>query len=170
MLRGLAWLRARYRLRVRSDVFARDGYLAGDDARRARELAHAMRDPEVRAIVCARGGYGAMRVVRDLPWDEFAARPKWIVGFSDVTALHALAWRAGVASVHGPNVTGLGRDASAQVRAAFLAALEGGGVGGAARGWRGLRVIRGGEASGPMVGGNLALVHAMAAAGLLVVP
>src|SRR5579883_1220443 len=142
MLRGLAWLRARYRLRVRSDVFARDGYLAGDDARRARELAHAMRDPEVRAIVCARGGYGAMRVVRDLPWDEFAARPKWIVGFSDVTALHALAWRAGVASVHGPNVTGLGRDASVATRAAWLASV---GRPRAARVWEGLRVLRGGE-------------------------
>ena len=47
-----------------------------------------MTDPEVEAIVCARGGYGAMRILDALPWEAFAARPKWLVGFSDVTALH----------------------------------------------------------------------------------
>lgn len=98
--------------------------------------------------------------------DALARRPKWIVGFSDVTALHAMAWASGVCSVHGPNVTGLGRDASPVVRAAWLACVEGS----AARVWRGLRVLRGGAASGPLVGGNLALLHAMAAAGRLVVP
>ena len=167
LLRGLAWLRARYRLRMASGVFARDGFLAGDDARRRAELAAAMRDPDVRAIVCARGGYGAMRIAAELPWDAFAAAPKWIVGFSDVTALHALAWRAGIASAHGPNVTGLGRGADVRTRAAWLDAAE---SPARARSWKGLRTVHAGEASGLLVGGNLALLHAVAAAGLLVVP
>jgi muramoyltetrapeptide carboxypeptidase len=163
--RGLAWLRARYRISMSAGILARDAYLAGDDARRAAELRRAMLADEVKAIVAARGGYGALRLIDDLPWDRFVERPKWIVGFSDVTALHAMAWRAGVASVHGPNVTGLGRGHTA--RASWLAALE---RPTSVRAWTRLRVVRGGEARGPLVGGNLALVHAAAAAGRLLVP
>jgi muramoyltetrapeptide carboxypeptidase len=164
--RGLAWLRGRYRLRGSTGLFARTGYLAGSDARRADELARAMGDPEVRAIVCARGGYGSMRIVDALPWAELARRPKWIVGFSDVTALHACAAAHGVMSVHGPNVSGLGRDVSPWVRYRWLAALEGL----EPPAWEGLRIVRAGSAAGPLVGGNLALVHAMCAAGRVDLP
>lgn len=165
--RGLAWLGQRYRLRAGTGLLARDGYLAGSDGRRAGELARAMRDPSVKAVVAARGGYGAMRILDALPWDELGRRPKWLVGFSDVTALHAAAWAAGIASVHAPNVTGLGRDASPAMRAAWLAAVE---RPSAPRAWRGLRVVHAGRAAGPIVGGNLALLHAMAAAGRLAIP
>jgi muramoyltetrapeptide carboxypeptidase len=165
--RGLAWLRTRYRLRIVAGVLARDGYLAGSDARRAAELTGAMLDPEVKAVVAARGGYGAMRIVNGLPWRELVRRPKWIVGFSDVTALHAMAWRSGVASVHAPNVTGLGRDVTPATRAGWLASLE---RPSSMRAWSGLRVVHPGKGRGPIVGGNLSLVHAMAAAGQLVVP
>jgi muramoyltetrapeptide carboxypeptidase len=165
--RGLAWLGMRYRLRMRSGVLAREGYLAGSDDRRRDELMAAMLDPEVKAIVAARGGYGAMRIVGELPWAALAAHPKWIVGHSDVTALHAMAWGVGVAAVHAPNVTGLGCSVSVRSRAAWLGALE---RPGSARAWRALRVVRSGEATGPLVGGNLALVHALAAAGRLAFP
>jgi muramoyltetrapeptide carboxypeptidase len=164
---ALAWLRSRYRIRIAADAFARDGYLAGSDARRRTELARALSDPSTKAIVAARGGYGALRVVDDLPWRDLARRPKWIVGFSDITALHAMAWREGVASIHAPNVMGLGFGAPVSVRAAWIAAVE---RPSATRTWRGLRVLREGRASGIVVGGNLTIVHAMAAAGLLVVP
>ncbi len=165
--RGLAWVRARYVVRMLPGALARDGYLAGDDARRRAELSAAMLDERVKAIVAARGGYGALRIADDLPWSVFARRPKWLVGFSDVTALHAMAWRAGVASVHGPNVTSLGRHTSPALRSAWISALE---QPGASRAWRGLRVVCAGSASGPVVGGNLAVVHAMAAADRLSVP
>jgi muramoyltetrapeptide carboxypeptidase len=167
LFRGLAWLRQRYRLRIGPGISSRDAFLAGSDARRAEELAQAMRDPEVKAIVAARGGYGALRIIDALPWEELARRPKWVVGFSDVTVLHAMAWRAGIASVHAPNVTGLGRDATPAVRARWLASLE---RPRASWSWRRLRVLRAGAAEGVLVGGNLSLVHAMAAAGRLVVP
>jgi muramoyltetrapeptide carboxypeptidase len=166
-LQGLAWLRARYRVRIRPDIFARTGYLAGDDARRASELADVMCDGEVKAIVAARGGYGAMRLLDGLPWAALARRPKWIVGFSDVTALHATAWAAGIASVHGPNVTGLGNTSLPRTRARWLGCLE---RPDGPRAWSGLRVVHRGEGTGPVVGGNLAVVHAMAAAGRLRVP
>jgi muramoyltetrapeptide carboxypeptidase len=164
--RGLAWLRARYVVRLRPGVLDRDGYLAGTDERRRDELVRALGDPEVKAIVAVRGGFGASRVCDDLPWDVLARHPRWIVGFSDVTALHVMAWRAGVASVHGPTVTGLAPQIPV-VRDAWLSALERPRT---PRAWSGLRVLRRGEARGPIVGGNLALLHAMAAAGRLVVP
>ena len=167
LLRGLAWLRQRYRLRIGPGILSRDAFLAGSDARRAEELAQAMTDPEVKAIVAARGGYGAIRIVDALPWDELVRRPKWLVGFSDVTVLHAMAWRCGVASVHGPNVTGLGRDITPAMRARWLASVE---RPQSPHAWEGLRVLQSGAARGVVVGGNLSLVHAMAAAGRLVVP
>jgi muramoyltetrapeptide carboxypeptidase len=171
LFRGLAWLRTRYRLRLRPDVLSRAGYLAGDDARRARELADAMTEPEVSAILAARGGYGSMRIVDALPWDALARAPKWLAGFSDVTALHVEAARRGVCTIHAPNATGLGRAIAASERASFVRALE---RPEAEVVWSELRVIRpapdGAPRAGVAAGGNLALVCAMAAAGRLFVP
>ncbi len=166
LFRGLAWLRTRYRLRVDARILARTGFLAGTDASRAAVLGAAMTDPEVDAIVCARGGYGAMRILDALPWARFVERPRPIIGFSDVTALHVVANAHGVTTVHGPNVTGLGRAITAAERAALITTLEGGTL----RPWTGLEVLVPGDASGPIVGGNLALVEAMAAAGRLSIP
>jgi muramoyltetrapeptide carboxypeptidase len=85
-------------------------HLAADDVSRAADLTSAWCDPEVRAVFCARGGYGTQRVVDLLDWEALAAAgPKVLVGFSDVTVLHqAFAARLGVATVHGPVVTSLG--------------------------------------------------------------
>ena len=166
--RGIAWLRERYEVVVDDGILARAGYLAGDDARRGAELAQAMRDTRARAIVAARGGYGAMRILEGLPWEAWAQRPSWLVGFSDITALHLVANRRGIATVHGPHVTGLGRGEHPAVRETWLSVLEGPR---AARAWEGLTVVHAGPAAqGPIVGGNLALVDAMAAAGHDAVP
>jgi muramoyltetrapeptide carboxypeptidase len=167
-MRGLAWLQTRYTLRVDERIFRRDGFLAGADEARAGVLARAMTEPSVDAIVCARGGYGAMRILDSLPWDAFAARPKWLCGFSDITALHAMTSARGIASVHGPNVTGMGRSITPAERLTVLDALEGRGFGA----WRDLELLHGHalHARGVVVGGNLTLIEAMAAAGKLVVP
>lgn len=164
LLRGLAWLRGRYDVVAGADLFARSGYLAGSDARRAEALARAMRDPSVRAIFAARGGYGATRVTGALPWDALGRAPKWLVGFSDATALHLECARAGVASVHGPNVTGLGRAPPAD-RLAALRAVEGA----RALDWR-LETLVPGPCEGRLFGGNLSLLAAVAAARGLAVP
>ncbi|MGW3519023.1 S66 peptidase family protein [Streptomyces hydrogenans] len=80
------------------------GHLAGTDRDRARDLTEAWCDPTVAGVLCARGGYGAQRMVDLLDWTAIrAAGPKAFVGYSDVTALHeALAVRAGFAALHGP--------------------------------------------------------------------
>jgi muramoyltetrapeptide carboxypeptidase len=163
---GLAWVRTRYGLRLRPGVLDRDGYLAGADTRRRIEIERALGGNDAKAILATRGGYGSMRAIDPDVWSDFASRPKWVVGHSDITVLHAMAWRAGVASIHGPNATGLGRAAPAD-RASFIRCLE---EPGRPSVWRGLRTVASGSARGIVIGGNLALLCAMAAAGLLYVP
>jgi muramoyltetrapeptide carboxypeptidase len=84
-------------------------YLAGTDADRAADLRTAWCDPAVDAVLCARGGYGAQRLVDLLDWEAMrAAGPKVFVGFSDVTALHeAFANRLGLVTLHGPMAAGV---------------------------------------------------------------
>ncbi|MGP2438090.1 S66 peptidase family protein [Streptomyces sp. JW3] len=84
-------------------------YLAGADADRAADLQSAWCDPSIDAVLCARGGYGAQRVVDLLDWDALrAAGPKVFVGFSDITALHeAFAVRLGLVTLHGPMAAGV---------------------------------------------------------------
>ncbi|KAF0646464.1 hypothetical protein K701_28780 [Streptomyces fradiae ATCC 10745 = DSM 40063] len=100
-------------------------YLAGVDEDRARDLQAAWCDPDVDAVVCARGGYGAQRVVDLLDWDAMrAAGPKVFVGFSDATALHeAFALRMGLATLHGPMAGTAGFLEEAATRASLRAAL-----------------------------------------------
>lgn len=83
-------------------------YLAGTDAVRAADLQNAWCDPAVDAVLCARGGYGAQRMVDLLDWDAMrAAGPKAFVGFSDITTLHeAFATRLGLVTLHGPMAAG----------------------------------------------------------------
>ncbi|MER6027679.1 LD-carboxypeptidase [Streptomyces sp. NPDC001851] len=85
------------------------GYLAGTDADRAADLQSAWCDPAVDAVLCARGGYGAQRLIDLLDWEALrAAGPKVFVGFSDVTVLHeAFAARLGLATLHGPMAAGV---------------------------------------------------------------
>ena len=86
------------------DRHPRFDYLAGTDEARAHDLQSAWCDPSIAAVLCARGGYGAQRIVDRLDWDAMrAAGPKAFAGFSDVTALHeAFATRLGLATLHGP--------------------------------------------------------------------
>ena len=112
--RGLAHLRRELadahgiELQVSGTTSSRDGYFAADDETRLRALQEAINDPRPGAIWCARGGYGATRLLSRLDPTPLAANPKAIIGFSDVTAL--MCWslvHAGVASIHGPVVTQL---------------------------------------------------------------
>jgi muramoyltetrapeptide carboxypeptidase len=163
--RGLDWLGERYEVVFEPTLFERAGYLAGSDERRLGELDHFLRDPSVAAIVAVRGGYGLTRIAERADFAALRAAPKWLVGFSDVTALHVEALRAGVASLHAQNVGGLGQG-DEQAREAFLQALE---RPLAARSYE-LTSVRPGLARGPLAGGNLSLLAACATAGRLRLP
>lgn len=99
-----------YHVIFREDLFAQDGYLAGTDQRRADELMQAFRDTQVKAIFPGTGGYGTMRMLELLDYEVIRANPKLLIGFSDITALHAAINRhAGLITYHSPNpMWGLG--------------------------------------------------------------
>ncbi|TWU29963.1 S66 peptidase family protein [Bythopirellula polymerisocia] len=99
-----------YLVKMREDLFAKDGYLAGSDERRAEELMQAFRDPEVDAIFPGTGGYGVMRILAQLDYDVIRQNPKLLIGFSDITGLHAaLNRQSGLVTYHSPNpMWGLG--------------------------------------------------------------
>lgn len=149
---GLAVLAGRYAVRHGPGIFARQRYLAGDDARRLTEFTAAMNDPEVDAVFCARGGYGAMRLLEGL--ESVTARAKPVIGFSDITALHAWLQRAGLISIHGPVLTQLGKlDAHTHER--LFALLE---QSEPAEPLSGTSTYVPGIAEGPLIGGTLAVL------------
>lgn len=166
--RGLDVLRNRFGLvpRFRPDITARHDYLAGDDARRLAEWHEAASDTEAKAIWCARGGYGSMRLLPRLEVARALHPPKVVVGFSDITALHAAHNRAGLVTCHGPVITQLSRLGPESLD--HLEVLLFGGTPPVAdrrapipppgRGVLGTAVIRPGLASGPLIGGSLSLL------------
>lgn len=162
---GIGFLGQRYRVEFDWRMFERDGFLAGSDERRREELERALGAPHVAAIVAARGGYGVTRIASDVDFQLLARHPKWLVGFSDITALHLEAQRVGVASVHAHHAAGLGRG-DAHARDAWLAALE---APHAERSLEG-RPLRGGHAKGVLVGGNLTVLFTCAVTGRLQLP
>jgi muramoyltetrapeptide carboxypeptidase len=166
VLRGIGWLAERYRVEFDWGMFARSGFLAGDDARRLAELQRALREPNVQAVVAARGGYGLGRIAHLCDWLALRDAPRWLVGFSDITSGHLEAARVGVASLHAHNAAGLGRG-DAHARDAWVAALE---TPRARRVFSGLTTWRGGQVSGKLAGGNLTVLHACLAARRLQLP
>ena len=148
---GAALLAARYRLRYDDGLFTRTGYLAGPDERRLAEVRAALEDPEARAVIMARGGYGLLRLLPFLDPAVIARNPRPVVGFSDGTALLATAARANLAAIHGPVVTQLGSLGSTDQQALF-ALLE---QPGPRLLLEGLDELIPGRVRGPLMGGNL---------------
>jgi muramoyltetrapeptide carboxypeptidase len=147
----LALERLGFEVVTREDVLARDGYLAGSDERRAAELMEFVLDPDISAIVCARGGYGCHRLISRLDAPAFRAAAKPLVGYSDITTL--LLWQrrqAGLVGIHGPMCERVG-SLDGEAGSALVRALQGTGplpryVG---------RTVVEGWAEGRLVGGSL---------------
>jgi len=149
--RGLALISARYRPVFDESLFSAERYLAGPDERRLAELQAALASPETRAVFCARGGYGAMRLLARLKLPQLH---KPLVGFSDVTALHGALQAAGRVSVHGPVVTHLGSLGASAAEPLFelLERPDARPV------LCGRALVEGPPVEGPVVGGNLSVL------------
>lgn len=146
----------------RFDYPDEDG-LAGDDAARLADLQEAFDNERWRAVLCTRGGYGLTRLLPRLDWSKLAKDPKPILGYSDVTALQAAAWKEiGLVSFHGPMVATVRSHAmgatEAELQLQLMTDFE-----------RVARLLSAsvphalctGEATGRLVGGNLSLVQAL---------
>lgn len=84
---------------------AEAGYFAGNDELRRKDLQEMLDDGQIKAIFCARGGYGTTRIIDQINWNSFKKQPKWLVGFSDITALHCQIHQLGIQSLHAPTLT-----------------------------------------------------------------
>jgi muramoyltetrapeptide carboxypeptidase len=157
--RGLEILAGRYRVLVDEAIYVRTGFLAGSDDRRADELNRYLRDPEVRAIIPARGGYGVMRILDRLDDDALRRDPKPIVGFSDLTALGAWCMRsAQVRPIHGPMVNQIGRLPAEDVEHLFGVLEEPKRFGVWPESFARAGARGGGTVEGRIVGGNLEML------------
>lgn len=149
---------------------SRRGHLAGTDAERAGDLNAAFADASVKAIVCARGGSGAARLLPLLDYAAIRRNPKALLGYSDITALHcALQAQAGLVSFHGPNGSGSWNAFNAdQFRRVFFQREQMEYRNPDERGDELVQrenrtvTITGGKARGALVGGNLAVLTALA--------
>ncbi len=155
---ALRILRDDWRLEVieGETLHAVSGPFAGPDNMRRAELQRLLDDPNVRAVLAARGGYGCYRLADDLDLAGLRANPKWLVGFSDVTVLLSLFYNHGVESLHGI----MPRQFGPPERAESLESLRQWLFGEAPAQYVVARhpLNRSGRAEGPLVGGNLALL------------
>ncbi|MBD2770104.1 LD-carboxypeptidase [Hymenobacter sp. BT664] len=130
---------------------------AGDDDLRRRDFQRQLDDPTIRAILCARGGYGAGRIVDGLDFSRFTEQPKWVAGFSDITVLNCHLLRLGYASIHGVMPVLFHQEGGEMALESLRRVLFG-------EATQPLAVLpqrlnRPGTATGPLVGGNLSLLH-----------
>lgn len=131
------------------------GYLAGSDQERISDIQQFVDDPDIKAIICARGGYGTTRILDDIDLSPLLKNPKWIVGFSDITALHLRLSKLGISSIHstmpiffprpdsGPSVESLWTALKGDIPGIFAAPDQ---------------MNKHGEATGQVMGGNLSLI------------
>jgi muramoyltetrapeptide carboxypeptidase LdcA involved in peptidoglycan recycling/CubicO group peptidase (beta-lactamase class C family) len=131
-------------------------YLAAPDAVRAADVRAALCTPGVAAAISARGGYGCARLLPALADVDLRVDPRWIVGYSDITALHLWSFGQGVASIHGPLVAGLGGADDATFDALMTLLRTG-----VAPSFAGLRATSGQSAAGRLIGGNLSIVASL---------
>ncbi len=141
-------------LRLGKHLLNSSNYLAGSDHDRISDVHHMFSDPNVKAIFCARGGYGSTRLLNKVDFDLIAKNPKLIIGFSDLTALLlALHKKCNLVTIHGPVLTDLPKGnnwkflsglitTSSKIQLPF------------SRG----KIIRGGKKEGILIGGNLATI------------
>ena len=142
------------RVQVAEHCLGRFNYFSGTDEARQADLQQGIDNPEVKAILCARGGYGCIRLVESLNWAPMIEHPKWLIGFSDVTVFHEKLSRLGIASIHGIMPLGF-NEGSVEAIETLKHALFGAPY-----------FISGptckeninGQASGELIGGNLAIV------------
>jgi muramoyltetrapeptide carboxypeptidase len=135
-------------------VYDIDGYFAGKDEDRLADLQGAFDDPAVTAILCARGGYGATRILQSIAFKNIIKTPKWLIGFSDITALHLQLQNLGIASIHGPVGTSFSNNQSGPSLAVLKSVL----FNGSSNLFSSMLAIREGMATSQITGGNLSLI------------
>lgn len=145
---------------VGKHVFKKDHHFAGTDNERCEDFQNALDDPKIKAIWCARGGYGTVRILDKLDYTKFIEQPKWIIGYSDITALHNQIHNAGVESIHAMMCTSLidKEDELQETIATMKQAVFGEAL---SYTLKGSKFNKTGTTTAPLIGGNLTMLHTM---------
>lgn len=116
-----------YQVVLGKTVGTRFNHFSATDAERLADLQAMMDNPSVKAILCGRGGYGMSRIIEKVNFTSFSKHPKWVIGFSDITVLHAALQKNGYQSIHGPMSAAFNKgDAGAAYIESLKTILEGG--------------------------------------------
>jgi muramoyltetrapeptide carboxypeptidase len=146
-----------------NNLFNQNNHFAGTDAERAADFQEALDNISIKAIWAARGGYGSVRILKSLDFSKFSEHPKWIVGYSDITAVHNHVHSLGVETLHAMMPTNLEEAPEELIEtiASFKKALFGEALSYTVSSSKDNRVISSEIINGPLVGGNLAILASM---------
>ena len=145
---------------IGENVFKNANHFAGTDNERAADFQKALDNPNIKAIWCARGGYGTVRMIDKLDYTRYKTNPKWIIGYSDITAIHNQLNNEGSESIHAMMCTSLPDDLSKieETLSTFKCALFGQSLNYTIQG---STYNKTGNVKATLVGGNLTLLHTM---------
>ena len=141
-------------------VFSEANHFAGTDDQRCEDFQKAMDDSSISAIWCARGGYGAVRILDKLDYTKFKKKPKWLIGYSDITALHSQMQVKGFESIHAMMCTSLqdNNETIKETISTFKDALFGKPL---EYNLKASNYNKDGTVTAPIVGGNLSILYSM---------
>lgn len=148
---------AGFRVRISAHCLGGYHYFSGSVDERLSDFQSALDDPEVKAILCARGGYGSLHLIDRLNWSGFVQNPKWLIGFSDITVFHQRLHLMGYPSIHGSMPLNFAENTEEALRSllnSLIGKLEE------------MTVVAGsqtipGNASGELIGGNLSVLYGL---------
>ena len=145
-----------YKVKLGATVGTKKDCFSATDEQRAADLQAMLDDASVEAVLCGRGGYGLSRIIDTIDFSLFSKQPKWVIGFSDITVLHAALQKEGIQSIHGPMAAAFNKGAAGEpfiqslklilegVKTQYEAAPH--------------SLNRMGQAQAPVVGGNLCMM------------
>ncbi|MBW2961933.1 S66 peptidase family protein [Mesonia aestuariivivens] len=142
---------------IGSSIGLEEHQFAGSDEERAKDLQQQLDDPKIKAIWCAKGGYGTVRILDLINFSMFKKNPKWIIGYSDVTALHAHIHNLGIATLHAQMCIGVETKSEAS-RVSLQKLLFGKKVN---YQFQSHQLNRNGIAQGELIGGNLSVLYSL---------
>ena len=148
-----------FKVKLGMTVGAKKDCFSASDTERASELQQMLDDTNIKAILCARGGYGVSRIIEQINFTAFKKQPKWVVGFSDITVLHAAIQKQNTMSIHGPMAAAFNKGGEGEI---YIQSLKNALVGET-------QIIQTfphalnkyGSATAPLIGGNLCMIAHM---------
>jgi len=132
-------------------------YFAGTISQRLADFQKALDDPEIKAICCARGGYGSIQIMEFIDWTTFIKHPKWIIGFSDITIFHLHVFSLGIESLHATMPLNF-KENSNESRDTLITSLEGKQLEYEIKTPSGALL---GQCQGRLIGGNLSILYSL---------